>query len=318
MVRKISRNAAKSSIYLLFMALIFILTNCASLNIIQQSGPLKKARQNLKDGEFGIAIAQFTNIREQSAEPDTKSECTFYLGESYFLLKSYYDSKKEFEKCLRDYPGSKWETRAKDYIEKIKNVYLTEEEILSLVINIAQEKITQLEKEIKNNYRKSELHLDLGHALWTIGQYDNAVKEYLIAIDLDPQLKENPLIKERMIFDLDGNLVPLTPKERVRLSIEKNPIIIFNTYNLLKRDRFGGQLSMYVVTGQVKNQSLRPILDLTIEVTLYNISGNVLDVSRVFVGKIFPGEVRSFASISRPLENVNNVARYECNTFFQR
>ncbi len=304
----------KIIIFPVFLA--FFMAGCTAINDSIPDTSLKKAKDNIKDDKLAIAIAQLINTRDQSANKDVKAESTFRLGECYFKLKSYYDAKKEFEKCLADFPNSKWDDECHDYLNKIKVIYEDKDSKLKEDIALAQKKISEIEGDLKGNYNKAALHIELGNTYWSIGQYAKAGKEYLTAINLNNQLRKDPIIKERLIFDLDGNLIPIKPENRVQLEAEKNPIIFFNLYNSLLRDRKTGTQSMYVVTGQIKNQSLRPILDLTIDVTLFNVSGNVLDVTRVFVGKIFPGEVRSFSAISQPLENVHNVTRYECKAFY--
>lgn len=311
-------NYIKKFIYLFSYLLFFLIISSCSLieDTNQPFSALSKAKENMKKDKHGLAIAQLINLRNQSNDMLTKAECTFRLGECYFYLKSYYDAKKEFDKYLSDYPNTKWEGQAKEYLNKIRNLCYEKDSKLSMEIADAQKKISELEKEIKDDYKKASLHVELGNTYWSIGQYNKAGKEYLTAINLNPQLKKDSIIKERMIFDLEGNLIPIKSEERIQLEAERNPIVFFNIYDSLLRDRHTGTLNMYMVTGQVKNQSLRPILDLTIDVTLFNVSGNVLDVTRVFVGRIFPGEVRSFNAISQAMENVHNVSRYECKAFF--
>lgn len=299
------------------MVCVFFILSCSVLDSTNMSDDLlAKARMNMKNEKYGMAIAQLINHRNVVSDPDIKAECTYRLGECYFELKSYYDAKKEFEKYIADYPNTKWESESRSYLDKIKNLYVDKDGILNEQIADAQKKISELENDLKSNFQKADLHVELGNIFWSIGQYNKAGKEYLTAINVNPQLKKDPLIKERLIFDLDGNLIPVKGQERIQLEAEKNPVQFFNLYDSTLRDKQTGTRMMYMVTGQIKNQSLKPILDLTIEVTLYNVGGNVLDVTRVFVGKFFPGEIRSFSAISQPLDNVHNVVRYECKAFY--
>ncbi len=298
--------------------LVVVLVACAHLTNPTLQSDLRSADQSFNNKQYGIAVTKYLSLLEGLEPGTTHASVLFRLAECYYNLNSYYDARQSFESYLNLYPEGEDADPSRRYLEKIRREYDKREAQYQAGIQKEMERISELKALVEKNFQDASYHFELGNAYWNLAQYQEAVKEYFRAIELDRSYKENALIKSRLIFDLEGNIIPFTPRERVELEREKQPIVIYNTYASPARDWYKGQQNMYIVTGQAKNQSTRPVLNLRIEVTLVNTYGNVLDVKTTYLGNLFPQEVRSFRADFANISDIANIDRFECEPKFAR
>lgn len=295
---------------------LVVITACAHLTHPALQADLRSADESFDNQQYGIAVTKYLALLEGLEPGTTHASVLFRLAMCYYSLNSYYDARQSFESYLNLYPKGKDADRSRRYLEKIHQEYDKKEQQQQAGIQKVMERIKELKALVEKNFQDARNHFELGNAYWNLAQYQEAVKEYFRAIELDRSYKENALIKSRLIFDLEGNVVPFTPRERVELVREKQPIVIYNTFSSRARDWYKSQENIYIVTGQAKNQSTRPVLNLRIEVTLFNTYGNVVDVKTIYVGNVFPQEVRSFRADFANIREIANIDRFECKPIF--
>jgi len=298
--------------------LVLVLGACAHLTNPNLQRDLRSAEKSFDSEQYGIAITKYLSLLEGLGPGTTHANVLFQLAECYYNLNSYYDARQSFESYLKLYPQGQDTDRSKRYLEKIHREYNKKEAQYQAGIQKEMERISELKALVEKNFQDARYHFELGNAYWNLAQYQEAVKEYFQAIELDRSYKQNALIKSRLIFDLEGNVIPFTPRERVELEREKQPIVIYNTYASPARDWYRSQQNKYIVTGQVKNQSTRPVLNLRIEVTLFNTYGNVLDAKTTYLGNLFPQEVRSFRADFANISDIANIDHFESKPLFGR
>ena len=289
---------------------------CAVHNQIPVTNEINSARDSYDTGRYSEAVSKFMVISEKYKDPEIKELSQFKIGQSYYQMKSYYDARVELQKYMEQYPKGKYQQEAQKLLEGIKEVYEEKEMTERKKIIAEQDKVKELQKQLEGNYQQANTHFELGNSYWNLGNYTDAVKEYFVAMDMDQTYRDNELIKSRILFDLDGKIIPITPSERVKMEIEKDPIVVFNTNSYSARDRFQASKSIYVITGQVKNRSTKPILNLRIEVTLYNNLSAILETKETFVGNLLPAEIRSFSIRIPNFDDVINVQRFECKPVY--
>ena len=298
--------------------LVVVLVACAHLTNPTLQRDLRSADKSFHNKQYGIAVTKYLSLLEGLDPGTTHASVLFRLAECYYNLNSYYDARQSFESYLKLYPDREDADRSRRYLEKIRREYDKREAQYQAGIQKEMERISELKALVEKNFQNARYHFELGNAYWNLAQYQEAVKEYFQAIELDRSYKQNALIKSRLIFDLEGNVIPFTPRERIELEREKEPIVIYNTFGARARDWYRSQQNKYIVTGQAKNQSTRPVLNLRIEVTLVNTYGNVLDVKTTYLGNVFPQEVRSFRADFANISDVANIDRFECKPLFGR
>jgi tetratricopeptide (TPR) repeat protein len=295
-----------------------ILVACAHLSNPTLQTDLRSADQSLQDKQYGVAVTKYLALLGGLDPGPTHAAVLFRLAVCYYSLNSYYDARQSFESYLKLYPEGNDADRSSRYLEKIRLEYNTKEEQYQAEIQKETKRISELKALAEKNFQDARYHFELGNAYWDLAQYQEAVKEYFRAIELDRSYGQNALIKSRLIFDLEGNIVPFAPRERIELEREKNPILIYNTFASRARDWYRSQQNIYIVTGQVKNQSTKPVLNLCVEVTLFNTYGNILDVKTTYLGNIFPQEIRSFRVDFSTISNIADIDYFECKPIFAK
>ena len=298
--------------------LVLVLGACAHLTNPTLQSDLRSADQSFHNKQYGIAVTKYLSLLEGLGPGTTHASVLFRLAECYYNLNSYCDARQSFESYLKLYPDREDTDRSRRYLEKIRREYDKREAQYQAGIQKEMERISELKALVEKNFQDAGYHFELGNAYWNLAQYQEAVKEYFQAIELDRSYKQNALIKSRLIFDLEGNVIPFTPRERIELEREKEPIVIYNTFASRARDWYRSQQNKYIVTGQAKNQSTRPVLNLRVEVTLFNTYGNVLDVKTTYLGNVFPQEVRSFRADFANISDIANIDHFECEPIFAR
>jgi len=306
----------KKRILFLPYVVFLVFSGCAVHNQIPVTNEINSARDSFDAGRYSEAVSKFMVILEKYRDSEIKELSQFKIGQSYFQMKSYYDARVELQKYIEQYPKGKYQQEAMKLLDAIKEVYEEKELDERKKIIAEQEKIKSLQQQLEANYQQANTHFELGNSYWNLGNYAGAVKEYFLAMDMDTSYRDNELIKSRLLFDLDGKIIPITPSEKVKMEIEKDPVVIFNANSYSARDRFQAKKSIYVITGQVKNRSTRPILDLRIEVTLYNNMSEIIETKSSFIGNLLPAEIRSFSIRIPDFDEAINVQRYECKPVY--
>ena len=203
---------------------------CAYLTNLTLQSDLRSADQSFHNKQYGIAVTKYLSLLEGLDPGTTHASVLFRLAECYYNLNSYYDARQSFESYLKTYPDREDADRSRRYLEKIRREYDKREAQYQAGIQKEVERISELKALVEKNFQDAGYHFELGNAYWNLAQYQEAVKEYFQAIELDRSYKQNALIKSRLIFDLEGNVIPFTPRERIELEREKEPIVIYNTF----------------------------------------------------------------------------------------
>ncbi len=286
---------------------------------VQMSPELDDAYRDMRDGKYSQAVPQYLLILQQNeSRPEALQEARFRLGECYYNMRSYLEAGVQFQRYLADYPDGAFTTDAKQYLGKLQGIEDQKRQQDELRKQEIRSRLEHWGEIVRREPKNADAAVQVGHALWELQEYEEAGREYLRAVQLDPDRRYEALISERMLFHEDGTATVLTPEEQERLERERNPIQIFNThaYKGGGRDLFTSGPRYYVVTGQVVNRSSRTVPNVGVVVTIFDFPGHVLDSASYRIGTMRPGQIRAFRTSFGTFENIFNIDRYECEAVY--
>jgi tetratricopeptide (TPR) repeat protein len=282
------------------------------------------ANWDFKHEDYPYAIIRYQKFLEEYRDPTYKREIALInLGRSYMAMQAPRDAEKIFDQYEREFPKGSFLETARESVAKIRRTADSRQKQMASDIASAQKESERIQAELAARPNDADLLVALGHAHWKMGRYKTAGESYLKAIEINPKLRDNPLMLERLIFDINGNLIPITnPQQRVALENERDPVVMEGLHEYTSRgvdDFFSSRRRFYTVTGTVRNRSTRPILGVRIEVTLYDALGQILEVGTADIGTLYPRDSRPFVAQSGlDAEAMGNVARYRCRPLFQQ
>jgi len=277
-----------------------------------------------RQGDYSYAIVRYKRFLEKYRKPTRKREVALInLGRSYMAMKDYFDAQMTFETYIKEFPEGDFVNVARQNLDQIRRVADTRRQQLAKQFEQAKARASRLEAELAKKPNDPDLLVALGNAYWEMGRYNSAGKAYLKAIEIKPELKSNPLMLERLIFDINGNLIPIkSPEDRIKLEREREPLVIENLHDYKSRgfnDFYSGRRRIYIVTGTVRNRSTRPILGVEVEITFFDAIGQILDVETARIGTLYPQQSRPFVvRAGVDAETMNNITRYRCRTFYKQ
>jgi len=254
---------------------------------------------------------------------DQREVALVNLGQSYMGMRIYQDAERVFDQYEREYPQGRFLELARQSLAKIHESTDKRRQQLASDVAAAQKEAERIKANLANRPNDTDLLVALGSAYWKIGQYKSAGESYLKAIEINPKLRESPLLLERLIFDINGSLVPIVnPEQRVALEHERQPLVLEDLHDYTSRgvdDFFSSARRFYMVTGTVRNRSTRPILGVQVQVTFYDALEQILEVGTASIGTLYPRESRPFVVRSGlDAEAMGNIVRYHTQPLFQQ
>jgi len=280
------------------------------------------ANWNFKHQDYPYSIVRYQKFLEEYHRPTVRREVALInLGRSYMEMKAYRDAERAFRQYESEFPHGQFLDTAHQAMAQVRRTTDERQQKMAADIATAQKEAERLQAELAKQPNNPDLLVALGNAHWTMGQYKSAGEAYLKAIEINPNLRENPLLLERLIFDMNGNLIPITsPQQRIAIEYERDPLVIESLHEYASRgvdDFFSARRRFYMVTGTVRNRSTRPILGVRVEVTFYNPLEQIVEVGRADIGTLYPKESRPFVVNSGlDAETMGNISRYRCQALF--
>ena len=259
----------------------------------------------------------------QRNKADPREIALVDLALAYQKIQAYRDAENAFRQYQDEFPNGRFGELVQQSLARLARNADERNQKVAEEIAAAQKDVLRLRSELEKTPANAERWVALGNAHWKLGQWKSAGEAYLKAIEIEPKLRDDSLLKERLIFDLNGNLVPITdPQERVRLESEREPLVVEDLHEYASRgvdDVYSARRRFYMVTGTVRNRSTRPVLGVQVEVTFLDPLERILEVGSASVGTLYPLESRPFVvRAGLDAEAMGNIARYRCQTLFQR
>ncbi|HUT23379.1 MAG TPA: FxLYD domain-containing protein [Sumerlaeia bacterium] len=293
-----------------------------SVNRLSLSGTLAQADKRFAEKQYRVAAALYRQALEDYPEGEKRERIYVQIGRCFYndQVQSLHDAQAAYSGYLERYPQGVFRQEVTDELTRIRMVRANREEEVRRKYDQAEGDVEKIQAALNEQPYDAELHLRMGHALWELERYDEALQHYLKSQEINAALKEYDLLKKRMMVDEDGKIVPLTPDAARQIEREQKPLIIFgvNEYkSRIGRGVLGAREVYYNVQGMVRNQSSRLLRNVAIEVVFLNPAREQLDVQRSYVGDLPPGAVRAFGVQARRYDDIYNIAGYECRAYEQ-
>ena len=288
---------------------------CETAVKMRLHGQLTRADRAFNEGNYPLAATRYESLSDRYPPGRTRQRLTMRRGIAYYTIASYQAARGAFLEYLREYPAGHYAQDAHDYVHKIDVLKspgspATQEALTGATRDL--DALRQLHVEHPND---SRVVTAIANLYYELGDYEEAVRYYHKALELDAPIEERRLANERMMLDEEGRPIPVTPDEVARIHREKRPLVIFNLHDYKARDLDNDVLQaerFFTVSGMVRNQNSRILHDVEIEVRFFNVNHRILDVRVVHVGILGPGEVRAFRADADSYDSLYNIAQYEC------
>jgi len=299
-------------------ALLLLVGGCVSQPLftrIPATDDLVAAEAALADGQYHLARMKFAMALEK--QPDNET-AMFGLGLTHFRLGAYENAAIHLIRYLDDFPDGQYAEEARYYVSRIDSIQRQRRDAQARRVEALKARVATAREEVDRRPADPQPRIELGSAYWDVANFARAAEQYIRAVELDAALRNHPVVRGRMEFGPEGDVIVLTPHELERRDQEANPIVIVNKRGYRAgRGSFDFQYLWYIVSGQVRNRSSQRVEGVAVEAVIYNLSGHVLDVQQMYIGAMPPGAERSFSARLTHFDDINNVYRYECKVMYR-
>lgn len=276
---------------------------------------LTEAWEQHNDEEYRRAITNLIQLMARFPLTRASVEARYLLGRCYEAIDAYKDAVNLYRDYLTLAPEGDHAPDARNRMLQLSVIY---EKLFPSQQKIAED-LVLIDEALKNDPQSVSLLIDRADHLWMMGRYDDAGKQYMEIVKLDPAFKLTQVFTERIDVEESGEYTVLTPAAVEERVAADNPIIIRNVNGLKTgRERFSMNRRYYTVTGEVVNRSQETHHGVEVFATIYGFGNVVWDTDGKNIGRLYPGESRAFTFKFGDLLNIDDVNRYEITVTFQR
>lgn len=304
-----------------FCLLLFaVLTGCSFYESSVLYSYERDAEESFEKQKYESAVAKYHYLYTNHPNPEKKEEYLLQKGRALYLIRSYHDAEEIFEQHLREFPKGEHRAEAEAYLTKIEALRTQKARSDNIREARIRGDVELMKQMVKNDPYNAKLHYELANKLWELGNYNESALHYLKAGEIDAALQENSLIKNRLMINERGKVVPITPELQEEMERENNPLVIFDTHaykQRIKPDVLGASKAFFTVTGKIRNQSQQTRHNVVVAVHFYNMHHEILDTQKYYVGTMGPREVRAFLVKGQNYDNIYNIEDYEFNVYYQ-
>lgn len=298
-------------------------TGCASFSEMRYASQCEKAAEAFKQGDYALAAAQYEHLADRYPDGERRQAMLRDQGVALYMLASYHAARSVFSNYLRLYPHGEYSDDARDYLEKIDVMLASSDTANPEALASAKSDLKKLYQLRIEHPHDPEVAYALGNLLWSMKDYNEAVRYYEQALKLNATYQEKALIRSRMAIGENGEAVALSADEAQSQWFEENPVIVFDTHDYTSRgdtgaraDAFSARQRFYNVTGKVRNQSSGLVRNVVVEVRFLNINGELLDVKTMRLGAMGPGVIKAFLAQADNYDNIYNINSYRFEVYY--
>lgn len=299
-----------------FIVLLATLASCRA------AGDYFAANRHFRQKDYPFSILRYERFLEKHRSAGRmRQNALIRLAQSYDSMHVAFDADKSYSRYLKEYPDGQFADEARESLGRLQEARAQRKEERAQELAAARKNIEDLKSQLRASPSDTDILLALGHDYWKTGQYREAGEAYLKAIELRPELRTSPILSERLLFDVQGRLVVLSPQDRVTLDIEQEPLVIEGLHERRSRgiqDFFTPRRTFYEISGTVRNRSTWPVMGVEVQVTLLDPLEQILEVGTAPIGTLYPQQSRPFLVRSGlDAEAMGNITRYRVQPIFQ-
>jgi hypothetical protein len=302
----------KHTAFILAALLFTTLIGCTTVSPRTSYSPnLSDGKQFYDSKRYYEAIPRLQIAASQPENTAVRQEARFLLGMSYYHIDGFKDAIQMLSNYLKDAPNGAHVEDTRIHLADLQAKY---DELYPSKATL-EKRIQALEKEAPLSSADQFLMADL---VWKTGRYEQAGMLYQKLVQDSSDYKYKSPLSERIEWKPDGTFTLLTPGEISRRDVAQNPIHITNTSSFRSgRDRRTGVHRFFVVTGQAINRSPQVQDGVVVDINVYGFGTQIYDTRRHSIGRMHPGETRTFSIRFSNFESLNNIDRFECKVAFQ-
>lgn len=306
-----------------FCICLATLPGCALMRDLPYRDRRAAADNAFENQQYILAAARYESLRDRYPDTVRREEMLLRQGVSLYSVSSYHSARDVFIDYIKEYPRGYYLENAKDYIKKIDVLMsnATPAAAQKLAEAKAKSDLDALNKLLTEHPTDWRVYEAIGDAHWRLGNYDKAVDCYYKAHHIVSAYEERNLNNGKLILDDSGQPVPVNPYILKEMEIEKHPVRVYDLHAYTsrnQRDRVGGEIQFYNLTGSLRNQGKQLLRNVEVEVRYKDIGRNTLDVEYVKIGSLGPGEVRAFLSQADNYDNLYNIVDHEVEVHWQQ
>ena len=314
---------------LMALACLVALSGCAQFRIwaleMRYHEQLNRANREFDrqvDPDYLYAASLYESLIDRyPRQSEQRASLLLRQGISLYHGNEYHGARRVFLQLINEHPGTLQAGDARVYVGRIDGHMSPEASRRVEALEEARDDLARLEIMRRDYPFDDRVHRAIGDIYWDMGQYDEAMRHYTRAMELDAASTEVLLRRNRLrVVDEQGTMEPIRPQQRIELQRETEPIQVFNLYEYYQRS--GTDLSRavydkYTLTGMVRNQSSRILGNVRLRATFYNAQYYVLGQAEQMIGTMGPGEVRSFVVTTDTADNLYNIAHYDYDVVWE-
>jgi len=276
---------------------------------------LRSAWELYEDDAYHQVIPNVEHILRRYPSTRASIESNYLLALAYFKIEGYPDSVAYLVEYLNQVPEGKFSVESRELIKRIaiayERQYPSEERV--------EKHLKSVEALLETN-PTYDLQLQEADLNWQLKHYAKAGDLYIKLLDKNSELAKDVLFNRRIQMHDDSTYTVLTPEILSKRNISNNPIIVRNTHSF----RLGGGYryqhpkKFYVVTGEVTNRSDSTVGGIELFTTIYGFGHIIYDTTQYKIGRLKPGESRSFSFRFQNFDNIDAVSYHESKVRYQR
>jgi tetratricopeptide (TPR) repeat protein len=298
-----------------------LLTGCAtSKSLVIRDPTLREAESYFNRGEYRLAQLKYSAYLYSPEEPKSQKALALYrLGYCQYITGCHRDAERTLSQFVTEFPNDKRRPEAEEWLNNIRGFLQKQAERSRQQVEKTTQQISSLREQTQQSPNDAEKHFQLGESYWKMGLFEDALKEYNVAVQLNPQYRQNSSVQKRTYIGDDGTLKLreslLTPKAVGPIDIRR-----IRTRRVETSDFWGTTPTKYsyVVSGEAVHVGDRVCANVQIEVTIYDFFEKVMDSRIVNIGTMQPGQTRHFvAELNRFAGDPLEINRYETQVFYE-
>lgn len=284
---------------------------------------VQEVKEMIAAGNLSVVPPRLLHIVSKYPDTEAAADARYWLGYTYYKISSYRDAIEMFNEYLDAAPDGKYAEQAAQYASRLEREYA---EKFKTAAQLSEE-IGAVRQKLADKPGDIDLQWHLADLLWQRGDYEEAGRAYYRMVQDHPEYAKHETVLSRIEILPSGEFTVLTPNEKLRRAIEKNPVAIVNEYSFQGNYSAGytqggstvlNRPSYYVVTGQVVNRGDSTLYGVQVIINLYGFGHVIYDTNTVNIGRLNPGDIRAFSVRFTNFPDVERIYRHECIGTFQR
>ncbi len=255
---------------------------------------LREADEYFENGDYHAALAKYSAyLYSPFDNKNALPYARYKVGVCHYLVGHYGDAIVALKKLVNENPDVAYASEAQEIIHQSQDQLQSQNEHIEKEMERLEEEIASLNEKIEEEPDNGLYHFQLANALWNSGQYHKSVNEYEKAVELDPTLIEEGVLRKRIRIKDDGEFVL------------RDPIFEFNKVDPVRvkhvrkeryeRETWLEEYEALRVSGVVVNEGLHDVKNVSVEITIYDFYDTAQDSRVKHIGRLNAGDERSFS-----------------------